>query len=365
MARTSPSLAASLSECMFRAAQEHIPEIQELLGKAPSALIGTIAHAVVDRALRFADLPLSSGQGQGRQAIARQLWEEEEENLIRSLPPVALPEPARWPHYAMKRARTCALAASLLHGSTEKERRLSPFPPHFLTSEVEFQACDGRLAGRIDHLVRTEEGLVVEDLKTGEIRDDGGKLIDVYRRQVLIYAFLVHENLGEWPSSVRLVSVNGDSLEQSIEPNESIRLVETVLRDLTRYNQVASSLEGDAPAQMRTLAAPSPEACRWCRVRAWCAPYWEVKGDWPNANPSRADVGGILAQDWTSGQSMQLGLEGNLREITLGVLPLHVAGGPSNLPKGTRIRCLRARVVQEDKTFHADLYAELWWEGTI
>lgn len=356
--RTSATVSAVLSECMYRAGQELVAETQRLFAASPAALIGILAHKVIEGAHTF---PVEKARALATQAerssASAALWADAERDLLAASRVAGrLRRPREWPHYAMKRARAIALAGQIIgdRGSGEAEGLE-------VLLEEECEACDGKLVGRIDRAFKTPDGWVIEDLKTGRIRDASGAPLPQYRRQLLIYAFLLREVVGEWPRIVRLVPLTGPPYEEPLDPNEAADAVRRSLAELREYNDLVAQHPDDTHTQMEALANPDPQTCAWCHVRAWCEPYWTMRARLDGDAGTRSDIQGSLETAWHHGEAMKLRPDRAARTITLGIHPSHLETAPRYLARGTFIRAIYVRVQRDTGIGQADLSSEIWW----
>ena len=141
-------------------------------------------------------------------------------------------------------------------------------------------AFDGHLVGKADVIIRGERPRI-EDYKTGSIynANDPEEVKEQYRRQMLLYAVLEHEDTGTWPVTATLIPIEGDPLEIAIDPQEATRAAEEALAGLSAYNTAVES--GVEPVAM---AAPSQDVCRFCSFAIDCPALWmTVDTSWQEA----------------------------------------------------------------------------------
>ena len=127
--------------------------------------------------------------------------------------------------------------------------------------EVEVESRDGLLHGRIDRAERNERGTLLVDFKSA-MRDD---LPERYVRQLQLYAYLWHEQRGEWPYAAQVVyPLTAATYNVAVEPEECRRMAaeaKTLLR---------TALETRDPF---ALAVPG-DTCQVCDFRPWCQAFW-------------------------------------------------------------------------------------------
>ena len=266
----------------------------------------------------------------------RILLEGEEEALVRWTGGT-VPSHSRWPKYALRK-----VAASRAARRIAVQRRFGPSQPtrdvdsySSDESEVWYEAFDGKLVGRIDHLRRTDRGIEVVDYKSGIVavadENGGGDPIvgESYERQVLLYAALVHENEGQWPAKVTVDSLLQGRFEIDATSDRVESTVDEALDLLDDYNRRARgrSIRG----------RPSPDSCRWCDFKVVCRDYLSsAEGSW--SGPSATIVG--MLRSFIPGPPSSLHLEvaggDHPREsVTVRGLPPHVVDQLSGLEEGT------------------------------
>jgi hypothetical protein len=142
-----------------------------------------------------------------------------------------------------------------------------------LLTEVELSSRDGLLVGRADLLIRTGDGGILVDYKTGAAVDrETGELRESYARQLKLYSYLEHEVTGTWPTTAVLLPFVGKPLRLSIVPAECEAVATSARESLATYN---AQVPGPPPAY------PAPDACIWCDAAAACPRFWAAcDPDW-------------------------------------------------------------------------------------
>jgi hypothetical protein len=204
--------------------------------------------------------------------------------------------------------------------------------------------ANGGIVGRPD-LVR---GDAVVEYKTGDIHEhsdtgDNEVAKASYVRQVQLYAFLVKECTGRWPTRGVLLPMEGPPLEVELEPAACERIATDALELLDSYNR-----QIQAGGNAAGLANPSPQACRWCSHQLLCSPFWEAADDSWSEHIGTAAVGGsALAppQPIHGGAALALsvsGIEGTAILDAVGLAPLSPEIHPAlrQIQTGTRVRVI-------------------------
>jgi hypothetical protein len=131
------------------------------------------------------------------------------------------------------------------------------------------EALNGLLHGRADVIRRLPEP-EIEDYKTGSLLDaDTGAIKESYRTQMMLYAVLEHESSGVWPKRATLVPLEGSPITIDIDPAAATAAAEAAVAQLGTFND---HVEQGTPVDQ--LAAPSPDACRFCGYAIQCPAFW-------------------------------------------------------------------------------------------
>jgi RecB family exonuclease len=139
--------------------------------------------------------------------------------------------------------------------------------------ELGLSSRDGLIRGRADLVVVQGDDLWVADYKS-KLRDpaSNSRVEDEYTLQLRLYAYLLHQQLGRWPSRGVLLPLDGPPVNVHVDPESSEAVAEDARRTLTAFQ--ALSL-GAQPAR------PSPAACRFCPHAASCSPFADsLSPDW-------------------------------------------------------------------------------------
>ena len=155
------------------------------------------------------------------------------------------------------------------------------------------QSKDGLVVGRADAIKLDEAGATIIDYKTGNIFGQSieTEVLSEYKEQLKLYAALFHEEHGEWPCNLIVVSLDGKSHNVDFEEDECLTLLEESKNVLRRVNRIIEANEKTP----HKLASPSQTNCQYCLYRPICKPYFlarqgDLTGGWPN------DAWGIVAE---------------------------------------------------------------------
>ncbi len=330
----SPTLAEVLRLCPLRAGLSGADGAGQLVLGNPKAWLGTAYHAVLeeagDRSGGNAD---AAHEAAWVAAIDRQHERARLHALDRRFGP-----PERWPGYHLVRAMAFLRARELASTS----RSLSPsgvLQGRGTGREKWLSGANGRLVGRPD-LLRDD---AVIDYKTGDVHEHGDSKVAKasYVRQLQIYAFLVKECTGSWPTRGVLLPMEGPPLEIELEPAACERVAADALELLDRYNRRVQ-----AGGTAAGLASPSPEACRWCPYQMLCPAFWEAAGDSWTEPVGVAAVGGPASappRPIHGGAALALSLSadegtGPFGDVGLAPLSAEIHTSLAQVQGGTRVR---------------------------
>lgn len=308
----SPSGNQTLLACGLRYVWEESREPPRLPG-SPAARLGSAVHDLLARAWR-GEVPPEVTQ-------VRQAWREAVEAVEGRMQQSWLERPftpllARVRHYEETRIAAVRLALSVAAGATGRSGgRAGGLPP-----EARLTSADGTVSGRIDVAVRTPDGVVIRDYKTGGVLDeaeDGGQEIKAaYQLQLKLYAALYADARGVWPVRLELMTLSGDVTLVPFTSAECAALYDDAKgRAADLWRRVGEVRVGRGA--VADLAAPG-EACRRCRYRPICPAYRPWSESQPPADPWTRDVWGAVRGVGTTRRS-------------LAVLDLDTPAGPVQL----------------------------------
>lgn len=334
-----PSLANQLLACELRVAFSRDPQNGRWNRPSTYSVLGTAAHAVSEAVFRRRSWP--SEPALLRTAL-EEVWETEIEKgsakLATAWAPAEPPAAYEWPGYSLTKTRTIRRAVKLLQGSPEVPIR--PQPERW-SVEVQLKDPNSELFGRADRIEQIGDSVRVLDLKTG-LRQ--GEPTDDQRRQLLMYAVLIHRTTGKWPHSVAVEDATGCRHEMALAPSDAEEELARVESMVAKFNSRKS------PGEFFDGATPSPERCRWCSYRPLCGPFWrELTTEWGQ----QAAFGSIKERGWTdSGGYVRLEVESprdrSEREILIGGLSGQIAETSTHVAAvdwrgGIDARSVRAR----------------------
>jgi PD-(D/E)XK nuclease superfamily len=253
----SPSSYQVMAACRLRASFSQMRR-----GQAPtstSARLGNVCHRVLERMVRDRSLTEPYWEGLLDNAWAAEV-EREGQNLVADEAD-RLGPPGRWPDFQLKRARLRKAARRLreLLGALPAGAELRPEEP--------LQACDGRLRGRADLIVRGAGAHKVIDYKSGAALDRQTLAPrDTYVQQLQLYSYLEARVTGEWPDTAHLIPLEGPSVDLVVDRAACEAVGTRALSLLDSYNAAAP---GPQPA------TPGLETCTVCQHATVCPAFWD------------------------------------------------------------------------------------------
>ena len=258
-----PTDANRLIDCPLQLAFSKDEHFASADRTSPKRILGIAAHAVRERAYRSGQIPVAD-----RSSNFADLWDQEisagHQQLITDWSPAAPPEPSRWKGYQLTKTSTLRSAASIA-ASIPFRSPGAQAPIAGTGLEKPLADPDHRLRGRVDRIDRVDGGLRVVDIKSGKVTDG---IQTAYRRQLLLYAVLVHADTGEWPKDISIEPVTGQPITIALDPAEALEAAAEVNDAIDSYNK---HLDHNS---IIAAARADPETCRLCPYRTMCAAYW-------------------------------------------------------------------------------------------
>jgi hypothetical protein len=145
---------------------------------------------------------------------------------------------------------------------------------------------DGRIAGIIDYVRESPEGVLVRDYKAGNVYERGAtsrpEIKPEYADQIKLYAALFNAAVGTWPNRLEIVPIGSAAIEVPFSVAECTALLDAAYSELDRANARIDSAEAQTPPARDQLASPSAGTCRFCSFRPACSIYWQAREDAPS-----------------------------------------------------------------------------------
>ena len=233
---------------------------------SPKARVGTISHRLLAEA------------GQGRldadEATTEARWHDlvaEANSVINSYPLERhlAPLESSVPDMEVRRIRTTrnALVIAKQAQSIPRNNGKSATPVPY-GHEIPVRSTDGLVRGTIDAVVREANTgiIIIRDYKSGALleadAEGRNQPREAYQLQLKMYARLYAETFGQWPTSLELVSLTGESQKVPLSQRTIAQTCWTKLRaSLRLVNEKVAEHSGDSLPGM--LANPTPQGLRF------------------------------------------------------------------------------------------------------
>jgi hypothetical protein len=272
--------------------------------------------------------------------------------------------PERWSGYYLVRQRAIASAIAAARNRPARSPTAPPTGPAAGRAEHLLTARGGRLAGRPDHFDRhavTEYKSALPDPAWAE----AASVLDGYWRQLRLYAVLIREATGAWPSMARIATASGQVIEAAVIPGQCEAEADAAVEGLVGMNLALDA--GKAPGE---FAQPGLVSCGLCPYQAVCPAFWtwRQRASWPELR-EQAARGAI--------ESIDAGQDGDLYAASVafegpigsqGAQPIalrkSVHGDLTACAAGTVVRVVAAQL-RPDGRLRADLSTCIFSEADL
>jgi len=253
--------------CIYSLILQRSSDPSHLLPNHPSALTGSVAHKLIELALKGEIDETSNFNEYWLKQI-----EKQEINLIKIHPNADFLLPLV--DFQKKRA-TKEIVNNLIANSKVNLKKSN------LSSEksLSFQF----LKGQIDLII---EGDLVEiiDYKSGNVLDDNGEIKEVYQLQLKLYAILYQKTFNRLVDKLIIINLNGEKHYINFNQPELDKLYKEVEESFQKINELISSESFD------NLYCKENTPCKYCRCKPVCNYYWD------NCRNSEYEISGKLIQ---------------------------------------------------------------------
>ena len=269
----SPTTFTAIRQCALNVVWQRNGQLPLLPG-SPKARVGTISHRIFAEAGQGRlDADEAATVARWHELVAEANSEINSYPLERHLAPLA----NSVPDLEVQRIRTTrnALVIAKQARSIPRNNGGSATPAPY-GHEIPVRSTDGLVRGTIDAVVReASTDVIIRDYKSGAIfeSDAGGtnQPREAYQLQLKMYARLYAETFGQWPTSLELVSLTGESQKVPFTKNDCSNLLDEARACLRLVNEKVAEHSRDSLPAM--LAKPTQQACAFCRYRPACGPY--------------------------------------------------------------------------------------------
>ena len=355
--KLSPTMFATLKQCPLRAGLRQA-KVQQTTRSPTAALLGTIAHRVLEKASTTINR-----NSEDLRAQAETMWDKtveivEKELRASPLDRCLLPI-SRWKKYFLLRERTIRRCEEIASSHGISETRV-------IASECKFDSVRDGFTGKPDLILRRAKGLVIIDYKSAELSDDSQdkeEKIESWQQQILFYASIVKEAFGEWPVSGEIILLNKEIIRIPIDKQKakSIRQEAQALKE--NYN---TQIESGMPHS--ELAHYSIDDCAFCEYKGSCNTFWKEN---PQPMPGTDEYGclsGRVLRLTTGGNNKYFmvirskNADGSPQEWQIPNLSTEQFGNLEALKQGTFVRLIDFRIESDDSYRAKPTQNSVIWE---
>lgn len=241
-----------------------------LLPRNPLAILGTVAHQVLEEAGREDGFVAAERWTRRIATLNKELYQSWLDSRL-------VPLERLVPQYEVLKLRTCTRAQKIAAAVT-KQRSGRHVPG--IGFEIWVESKDKSVGGWIDSVRQSRAGIELGDFKSGGLFEQHdstrrGELKKDHQAQLKLYAALYFQTYGVWPSTIQIIPLAGAALDVPFTQAECKDLLEEATQTLTSLNASISHQETVGP---ESFASPSPQNCRFCGYRPVCWRYQEEIG---------------------------------------------------------------------------------------
>ena len=141
----------------------------------------------------------------------------------------------------------------------------------FLGPEKQLKDEGNKIKGKVDLIRVLNDGSYwIVDYKSGFNEND---IPESYRKQLLLYGYLLYEETGVEPGRLSLKDRKGKIVDIDFSLEDLVALKDDLVLKREKFNQKISSGEANFNPN------PSPHNCRYCSYQIVCSSYWEALDD--------------------------------------------------------------------------------------
>lgn len=264
--RISPSQYHSAISCPYKLVLANSFGYQPLLPLNANAHFGSIVHKMIEL--------ISKGIINDEQIFSESwtdLINKKEEELKEKGLSNIIPLKYFVTDFALKKNQI----KNILRKKQEKIRSSSNTSLNKFYPEKRLENSDKSITGIADLIIENDSGTTILDFKTGKIYsdtiDESGITEQVvkkeYEIQLKLYAHLYFLMNGKYPKALFIVSLSNDFIEVEFENTDCEIIYSEVLNFLATTNSFI------AKNDIKSIAKPSTENCRYCSYRPACGFY--------------------------------------------------------------------------------------------
>lgn len=164
---------------------------------------------------------------------------------------------------------------NILHKRQDKINRSPKTSSSKFYPEKRLENLDKSITGIADLIIESDSGTTILDFKTGKIYsdaiDESGTIEQVvkkeYEVQLKLYAHLYFLMNGKYPKALFIVTLSNDFIEVAFENSDCEKIYSEALNFLASTNSII--IKDD----MKSIAKPSMDNCKYCSYRPACSFY--------------------------------------------------------------------------------------------
>ena len=173
LSRTSAALNEVLRTCFLRAAFQSDDHFRDVRSLSTASALGSVSHRLLEEAAKG---KFDSIRGAELDRLVSDRWADLvrlEEQAMQERAHGPVPAHNRWPSHALRKATACMAASRIASHRGPRVPEASPAAeePSLVQAEVWYEGFDGRIAGRIDLVRRTNAGIEIVDYKSGSVTE--------------------------------------------------------------------------------------------------------------------------------------------------------------------------------------------------
>lgn len=354
--KLSPTMFATLKQCQLRAGLSQARS-QRTTRNSTAALLGTIAHRVLERAGSI------NRDEEGLRIQAEAIWDKivgqmekdlQTSPLDRNLLPIT-----RWKKYYLLRERAIRRCVETIPSQGISETQV-------IASERKFDSVRDGFTGKPDLILRRANGLVIIDYKSAELPDnsqDQEEKLESWRQQILFYASIVKEEFGELPVGGEIRLLNKEVIPIPIDLQKIKALLEEARILKEDYN-----VKIEAGMSHSELAQYSVDNCKFCEFKGSCDTFWKEN---PQPTPGTDELeclsGHVLKV--TTGKSKNSFIvirsqksDGSSQNWQISNLSVEQFGNLEKLKQGAPVRLLNFKIESDEPYRAKPTQASVIWE---
>jgi hypothetical protein len=210
----------------------------------------------------------------------------------------------------------------ILNKRQEKINHSSKTSSNKFYPEKRIENSDKSISGIADLIIENDSGATILDFKTGKIYSDAidengitGQVVKrEYEVQLKLYSHLYYLMNRKYPKALFIVTLSNDFIEVEFENSDCEKIYSEALNFLASTNSFISKDD------MKSIAKPSVENCKYCSYRPACSFY----SNWLTTNFEAVnDIFGTIEKvNQFSNDTLGLQLQTEGKQVLINGLPV-------------------------------------------